>query len=103
MIPTIYEEVKSGNINALDITTDYLHPNDIGHKMVCSVICYYLEEIYKDRLIEEDMGYQLLEAITENGFENTISSQLFIQVNNSLFTFSSVNNLHTSSPLSLDL
>lgn len=70
MIPTIYEEVKSGNINALDITTDYLHPNDIGHKMVCSVICYYLEEIYKDRLIEEDMGYQLLEAITENGFEN---------------------------------
>lgn len=45
MRSTIYPLVASGEISNRQITPDDLHPNDLGHEMVASVIIYFLEKV----------------------------------------------------------
>ncbi|MCR4619037.1 MAG: mannose-6-phosphate isomerase, class I [Lachnospiraceae bacterium] len=47
MQSTIYPLLLSGEIENREITPDDLHPNDIGHDMVASVITYGLDKIRK--------------------------------------------------------
>lgn len=48
MKDTIYEAVTAGKIQNREITDDDLHPNDLGHEMVASVIINYLESVYQE-------------------------------------------------------
>lgn len=70
MEPTIYRQIKEGQINALDITPDNLHPNDEGHKLVASVIIDLLEKIYDSLLSEEE--YIVPMPITKDAYEDSV-------------------------------
>lgn len=72
MQSSIYPEVVSGHINNRDITPDDLHPNDVGHELVASVVSYFLDKINKERDITEDSNEILLASITKNEYENSI-------------------------------
>ena len=50
----IYPEVVKGHITNREITPDDLHPNDLGHEMVASVITYFLEQVKKELAQKED-------------------------------------------------
>ncbi len=69
IIKTMYEMVKRGDVKALDVTTDYLHPNDRGHRILADVITYYLNEIDNDRVIEEYSFEEVKEPLTKNEYE----------------------------------
>lgn len=45
MKDSIYQEILLGKFSSEDITTDNLHPNDIGHGLLSEVICNLLEII----------------------------------------------------------
>lgn len=38
-----------------DISTDHLHPNDLGHQLVAGVITHLLDKIYQDFLREKEI------------------------------------------------
>lgn len=42
----VYPHIKNGMLNANDLTSDMLHPNDKGHKLVADIIIEALERIY---------------------------------------------------------
>jgi lysophospholipase L1-like esterase len=72
MQSSIYPEVVSGRINNRDITPDDLHPNDMGHELVASVVTYFLDKINKDRDIVEESNESLIPPLTVNEYENSI-------------------------------
>lgn len=45
MQSSIYPELLAGKIENRDITPDDLHPNDKGHELVASVICFFLNRV----------------------------------------------------------
>ena len=53
MKSTIYPLVASGQISNRQITPDDLHPNDLGHQMVASVITHVLEQIRTAEQMDE--------------------------------------------------
>ena len=75
IITTVYDAMKKGVMASLDITTDNLHPNDAGHKLLRDVITYYLNEIDKDRVNEEDSFEEVLKPLTENEYEKSVRYQ----------------------------
>lgn len=81
MQSTIYPEVVSGRIENRDITPDDLHPNDLGHEMVASVITYFLEQVKKEmenadgKASEEITETELPAPLTENAYENSYRLQ----------------------------
>ncbi len=75
MQSSIYPELLNGYINNREITEDDLHPNDVGHRLVASVITYFLEEIYKEVDITELPEAKLPEPLTKNGYENSVRYQ----------------------------
>lgn len=75
MKTTIYEEVKAGRIANRDITPDDLHPNTEGHALVASVIINFLEKVYAELDIDEEMPDEMPEPLTENCYEASIRYQ----------------------------
>ncbi|MDD6305651.1 MAG: SGNH/GDSL hydrolase family protein, partial [Clostridiales bacterium] len=81
MQSTIYPEVVSGRIENRDITPDDLHPNDLGHEMVASVITYFLEQVKLEmekadgKTSEEVADTELPAPLTENAYENSYRLQ----------------------------
>jgi lysophospholipase L1-like esterase len=72
MQSTIYPAVRDGYIANRDITPDDLHPNDVGHALVASVITYFLDMVFEERLIGEKPSFDedaLPEALTANTYE----------------------------------
>jgi lysophospholipase L1-like esterase len=45
---SLYAEIEAGHIPSADITTDFLHPNDLGHKIVAEIVINALEKIYDE-------------------------------------------------------
>lgn len=79
MKSTIWPKIANGDILSKDISTDNLHPNDLGHEIIADVIIDLLEKIYSsldedsevasyDRSLNEVL---LPEAITPNAYENS--------------------------------
>ena len=71
---TIYPLLTSGEITNREITPDDLHPNDLGHEMVASVITYGLDAIRTDNHMpkaEKDCS-GLPAPITANAYEDSI-------------------------------
>lgn len=81
MKSTIWKALCEGQFKASDISTDNLHPNDLGHEMVASVIIDFLEKVYasldeeeKPASYDEDVfGNIVLPApITDNAYQNSV-------------------------------
>lgn len=53
MQSTIYPLVVAGKIKNREITPDDLHPNDVGHALVSSVITYFLQQIHENEVFAE--------------------------------------------------
>ncbi|MDF2473158.1 MAG: hypothetical protein K0R21_940 [Anaerocolumna sp.] len=74
MKDSLYPEVESGRIPVADITEDFLHPNDLGHKLVSETVNNALEKIY-EKVIAGDIDATYLfpnQTITQNRFINSI-------------------------------
>lgn len=68
---SIYPEVAAGRISAEEITADYLHPNDIGHKLVAGVIESFLEEVYTEREQKEAEAEEKA-PLTEASYQHAV-------------------------------
>ncbi len=71
---TIYPLLTSGELKNRDITPDDLHPNDIGHEMVASVIIYGLEKIkgLDETAVLSKNGSTLPAPVTANGYQDSV-------------------------------
>lgn len=68
----IYPELTAGRIQNREITPDDLHPNDLGHELVASVITYFLDKIHADADQKEAPAPALKPAFTENAYEDSV-------------------------------
>ena len=70
MRTTIYDAILSGKIVKEDITSDDLHPNDTGHRLVARVITNYLDSLNKSKAASEAVCAKSLPApLTQNRYE----------------------------------
>ena len=70
---TLYPLVASGSVDALEVTKDYLHPNDLGHSILAKLIINYLEKVYENASnIKEPhkIDTALFKPLTLNDYEN---------------------------------
>lgn len=72
---SIYQQMKQGNYTRQDLTTDGLHPNDMGHRLVAMEITGLLEQA---RLAagkcekEAEICRELPAPITKNAYEKAV-------------------------------
>ena len=78
MRETIYPLLLNGVIENREITPDDLHPNDLGHELVASVITHRLSQI-KDGIDDEKAEgalshseFEKPEPFTANAYENSV-------------------------------
>ena len=72
---SIYPAVVAGRLPAEKITADFLHPNDLGHELVASVITNFLEKVMHDKAEEQKESFPA--ALTENAYEHCDRMQYF--------------------------
>lgn len=65
---SLYPCVKSGLLLKENITSDDLHPNDTGHKLISDIINGVLEHIYLERNVKEEK-IDLPKPLTRNAYE----------------------------------
>lgn len=79
MQSSIYPELLAGRIENRAITPDDLHPNDVGHELVASVITHALEQMRAEALqnrTEKPLKTEEKKApLTENAYEDSIRYQ----------------------------
>lgn len=68
----IYPELVSGRLENRSITPDDLHPNDVGHELVASVITRFLEGVLTDRDNEESEPEFPEKPLTPNAYESSV-------------------------------
>lgn len=66
---TIYQRMKGGDYQRDELTSDGLHPNDKGHKLVAQEIIRFLEMVKADSLIDTQSA-DLPTPMTANAYEN---------------------------------
>jgi lysophospholipase L1-like esterase len=72
MRDVIYPELEGGRLDNRVITADDLHPNDIGHSLVASVIISVLDDIRK-HMDEDDVSVKEMPAPeTTNAYEDSV-------------------------------
>lgn len=67
---SLYPLVEKGIVQNREITQDDLHPNDLGHALVASILCYGLEEAFQKGI--NCLPVELPKPITENRYETAI-------------------------------
>jgi hypothetical protein len=74
MKESLYSLVEAGWLLSTDISTDHLHPNDFGHKLVSQVITNLLEKIYDKVIAKEEIEvYQVkTEPLTKNRYFHSV-------------------------------
>ena len=68
----IYPELLAGRMDNRTITPDDLHPNDLGHELVASVITYFLEKVLRDIDREETEPKFPEKPLTINAYEHSV-------------------------------
>ena len=68
----IWSELESGKIERSLLTTDGLHPNDMGHSLVASVIISVLEDIRENLRDEGISRDEMPEPETDNAYEDSV-------------------------------
>ena len=72
MRDVIFPELEKGRLENRAITPDDLHPNDVGHSLVASVIISVLEDI-RARMNEEDEPEKEMPVpLTPNAYEDSV-------------------------------
>ncbi|MGN0141399.1 MAG: SGNH/GDSL hydrolase family protein [Roseburia sp.] len=72
MQSTLYQEVVSGRIENRAITPDDLHPNDEGHRLVASVITYFMDKVRAGELASAEAEItELPTPLTANTYEHS--------------------------------
>lgn len=71
----LYPQIASGKLERRTVTPDDLHPNDLGHRLVASVICRFLEEILADVDNGETERPLREETLTRNAYEHSLRLQ----------------------------
>lgn len=67
---TIYQWMRAGKYRQEELTSDGLHPNDTGHRLIAEEIIAFLENV-KERMDEEEEEIGALpQPMTENAYEN---------------------------------
>ena len=66
----IYEAIRRGNLQAEELTADFLHPNDRGHRLLAGLLTDFLEEVLKDVDSPEEEG-EFLGPLTANAYEKS--------------------------------
>ncbi|MDF2841187.1 MAG: hypothetical protein K0Q99_1959 [Clostridia bacterium] len=71
---SLYAEIEAGRIPSANITTDFLHPNDLGHKIVAQIVINALEKIYDEVFCGTIPNiYRMpIRTITKNRFMNSV-------------------------------
>ncbi|MCR4793378.1 MAG: SGNH/GDSL hydrolase family protein [Lachnospiraceae bacterium] len=72
MRDVIYPELESGRLDNRVITQDDLHPNDIGHSLVASVVIHVLEEIRAGMNEAEEPEKEMPSPETPNAYEDSV-------------------------------
>lgn len=72
---SIYPAVAAGRLPAEKITADFLHPNDLGHEFMASVITNFLEKVIHDKTQEPQEIFPA--PLTENAYEHCARLQYF--------------------------
>lgn len=78
MQSTLYQELLAGRIANREVTPDDLHPNDVGHELVASVVVYALEQIRRNLAegnVTEDGETPQKKPLTFNGYEDSVRYQ----------------------------
>ena len=70
---SIYPAVAAGKLPAEKITADFLHPNDLGHEFMASVITNFLEKVIHDKTQEPQEIFPA--PLTENAYEHSVRYQ----------------------------
>lgn len=70
---SIYPAVAAGRLPAEKITADFLHPNDLGHALMASVITNFLEKVMHDKTQEPQKIFPA--PLTENAYEHCVRLQ----------------------------
>ncbi len=68
---SVVARVLNGDIEALKITPDNLHPNDTGHAMLAENVKYFLDSVYKKVDVEEPDKALPEKTVTRNRYENS--------------------------------
>lgn len=71
MQSTIYPHIADHTLANREITTDDLHPNDLGHRMMADVIIYFLEKVYADLANETEQPISMPAPMTVNAYEHS--------------------------------
>lgn len=72
MQSSIYPELLSGRLENRTITSDDLHPNDLGHELVASVITRFLDDVRKETgYLEPETVYPEI-PLTQNAYEKSV-------------------------------
>lgn len=74
MKDSIYREILLGHFTSEDVSTDNLHPNDVGHGLLADVICNLLETIFDQYALGniESQPYAVPDAtVTEAGYTDS--------------------------------
>ncbi|WP_251388850.1 SGNH/GDSL hydrolase family protein [Mediterraneibacter agrestimuris] len=66
---TLYQKMKSGMYTREELTSDGLHPNDKGHKLVAAEIISFLDQV-KEHKSEWEAEVPLPLPMTANAYEN---------------------------------
>ncbi|MDD4113370.1 MAG: SGNH/GDSL hydrolase family protein [Herbinix sp.] len=75
MKESIFVEIEKGRLDAKMITPDYLHPNDLGHRMLADVIINLLDMMHYKALndINKESKYELPDKpITRNRYISSV-------------------------------
>lgn len=72
---SIYPAVAAGKLPAEKITADFLHPNNLGHEFMASVITNFLEKVIHDKTQEPQEIFPA--PLTENAYEHCVRLQYF--------------------------
>lgn len=59
MKESIYQEILNGNLTALDVSADNLHPNDRGHALAAEIVTSFLDKIAKNEITSKDVIYEI--------------------------------------------
>lgn len=69
MKDSVYQRMRDGEFTREELTSDGLHPNDKGHRLVAEEITGFLEKV-KERMWETEPECLIPKPMTENAYEH---------------------------------
>lgn len=71
---SIYQKICQGNYRGLELTVDFLHPNDLGHRLLAEELTGVLEYVWEERDQPEEEK-TAPGPLTANAYQNVVRYQ----------------------------